>query len=95
MNRYNIIQNCLEVRNKHLFPDLIRTSFEKTGLFPLNRNVFREEDFAPSKATSTTAWTPDSFPDEIPSSDPAIPTDDEDEADEDAVVPSKRKKINP
>lgn len=78
MNRYNVIQNYVEVREKHLLPELIQKSFRKTGLYPVNRNVFTDHDFAPSKVTSTQVSLPDSFPEDIPSSDPAVPTDCED-----------------
>ena len=30
----------------------IKKAFEKTGLYPINRNVFANEDFAPSQSSS-------------------------------------------
>lgn len=66
MNHYNVIQNYLKVQNKHMSAELMKTAFKKTGLYPVNRDTFTEEDFAPSKASSTTAWMPDSFLDDIP-----------------------------
>ena len=50
---------------------LIKKAFEKTGLHPINRHIFTEEDFAPSKASSTVAHVPSTFPADFPSSDPA------------------------
>lgn len=91
MNRYNVIQNYLKVRSKYMSAALMKSAFKKTGLYPVNRTVFTEEDFAPSKASSTTAWTPDSFPDDVPTSDIEIPSDAESEdewIDEDDVIPA-------
>ena len=81
INRYNVVQNYLQVREKYMTQTLIKSGFKKTGIYPLNRNVFTKEDFAPSKASSTIAWTPSSYPEEVPSSDPAIPSDAESERD--------------
>ena len=50
--------------------DLIIKSFKVTGLYPVDRTVFTQEDFAPSKASSSTAHVPNDFPEEFPSSDP-------------------------
>jgi hypothetical protein len=51
-------------------PHLISKAFEKTGLYPVNRFVFTPEDFAPSRASSTIAHVPATFPDAVPPSDP-------------------------
>ncbi|KAF8975336.1 hypothetical protein BDQ17DRAFT_1441565 [Cyathus striatus] len=79
-----------------MLPDLIKESFRKTGLYPFNRNVFTKEDFAPSKVTSTVAHTPDDYPDNIPSSDTAVMTSDEDTDDGDTpstIVCGKKRTI--
>ncbi|KIL58603.1 hypothetical protein M378DRAFT_86304 [Amanita muscaria Koide BX008] len=83
ISRYNVVPEYLEVRKKAVTKDLIRTAFVKTGIYPVNRNVFSEEDFAPSMASSSCAHVPASFPDDVPSSDAAIPTDAESEGDSD------------
>ncbi|KIL54744.1 hypothetical protein M378DRAFT_91977 [Amanita muscaria Koide BX008] len=83
ITRYNVIPEYLKVREKAVTKDLIRTAFSKTGIYPVNRNVFSEEDFAPSMASSSSAHVPASFPNDIPSSDTAIPTDAESEEDSD------------
>jgi len=59
--------------------ELIKVAFEKTGIYPINRQVFEPEDFAPSKVSSSIAHVPDTFPDDVPSSDPIVPSDVEDE----------------
>ncbi|KAF9450871.1 hypothetical protein P691DRAFT_788267 [Macrolepiota fuliginosa MF-IS2] len=57
----------------------LHEGFQKTGLYPVNHDVFTDTDFAPSQASSTQVHVPDSFPLNIPSSDPAIPSDAESE----------------
>ena len=83
ITRYNVIPEYLKVREKAVTEELIRMAFSKTGIYPVNRNVFSEEDFAPSMASSSSAHVPASFPDDVPSSDTAIPTDAESEEDSD------------
>ena len=61
---------------KVITKELIARAFEKTGLYPVNHNVFMLEDFALSKASSTTAHVPDSFP-HMPSFNPIDPSDDD------------------
>lgn len=74
MDRYNVIHEYLQVRHV-VTPDLIKTAFRKTGIHPLNPNIFTADDFAPSKSFSTVAHVPTSFPHEIPSSPPAQSSD--------------------
>ena len=66
---------------------IIARAFKKTGLYPVNHNVFTLEDFALSKASSTTAHVPDSFP-HMPSSDPIDPSNDDpiDPSDDDFII---------
>jgi hypothetical protein len=78
VNRYTVIQEYMRVRKKKVTPEMIKSSFVATGIHPINRNVFDDHDFAPSQTTSGRALVGSSYPDEIPSSDPAIPTDVED-----------------
>ena len=59
--------------------ELIKKAFKKTGIYPINRSVFQPEDFAPSKALLPVAHVPNSFPANVPSSDPVEPSDAEDE----------------
>ena len=54
--------------------ELIKTAFRLTGLSPFNPDIFTNEDFAPSKASSVVAHFPQSYPEEVQSSSP-FPTD--------------------
>ncbi len=51
-------------------PHLIAKAFEKTGLYPINHSIFTPEDFAPSKASLTIAYVPETFLDAFLSLDP-------------------------
>ena len=75
INQYNVIPEYLQVRQKCVTKELIKKVFEKTGIYPVNSNIFTKEDFVPSKASLSKAHVPDSFPDDVPSSDLAIPSD--------------------
>ena len=75
MTCYNVIHEFMEVQKDFMTVPLIQKSFHVTGIYPFNPNIFTEEDFAPSQVFSVKAHTPASFPETIPSSNPAIPTD--------------------
>ena len=77
INRFTVIPAYIQATRSVMTPDLIAKAFEKTGLYPVNRSVFTPEDFAPSKASSTIAHVPKTFPDAFPSSDPAEHSDSE------------------
>jgi len=76
IDRYNVIPLYVKGTREVMTTDLIQKAFEKTGLYPVNRNVFTDEDFAPSQASSTVAHVPPSFPFDVPSSDPIEPDSD-------------------
>ncbi|KAH9007832.1 hypothetical protein EDB85DRAFT_1901722 [Lactarius pseudohatsudake] len=75
INRFTVIPAYLQGTRDALTKELIARAFEKTGLYPVNRAVFTQDDFAPSKASSVVAHVPDSFPSEFPSSDPVEASD--------------------
>src|SRR5260370_3818797 len=77
MTCYNVIHEFMEVQKDFMTVPLtlIQKSFCVTGIYPFNPNIFTEEDFAPSQVFSVKAHTLASFPETIPSSDPAIPND--------------------
>jgi hypothetical protein len=69
INRFTVIPTYIQATRSAIIPHLIAKVFEKTGLYPVNCSVFTPEDFAPSKASSTIAYVPETFPDTFPSSD--------------------------
>lgn len=73
INRFTVIPQYVHGTRSAMTKELITKAFKMTGLYPVNRNVFKPEDFAPSKASSTVAHVPSSFPDEVPGSDPIEP----------------------
>lgn len=75
MSRYSVIPEYMRMQKEFLTPRLLQSSFRATGIYPLNANIFTKEDFAPSQTFSISAHVPESYPPEIPSSDPAIPSD--------------------
>ncbi|RXW20379.1 hypothetical protein EST38_g5483 [Candolleomyces aberdarensis] len=76
ITKSNVIHEYLAMREDAVSPELIRKAFEKTGIYPLNPNVFGEDDFAPSMASSCQAHVPASYPPQMLSSDAvAIPSD--------------------
>ncbi|KAJ8509345.1 hypothetical protein ONZ45_g8476 [Pleurotus djamor] len=78
INRYTVIPAYMECRAQVL-EEWIRSAWAKTGLWPINPDIFTDEDFAPSQASSILAHVPPSFPDDVPTSPPAIPSDAEDD----------------
>ena len=73
INRYNVIPLYVCSTQAAMTKDLIRAAFRETGIYPLDCSVFKPEDFAPSKASSSITHVPDTFPDDVPSSDPVEP----------------------
>ncbi|KAH9012342.1 hypothetical protein EDB85DRAFT_2159113 [Lactarius pseudohatsudake] len=73
----------MDIRRQTFKKSTIINAFKKSGCWPINLNVFTDEDFAPSIATSTSSLhVPNSFP-RIPvqpehdDHDPSVPNSDE------------------
>lgn len=79
INRYNVVHEYLKIWHV-ITPDLMKKAFAKTRIYPFNPEIFTDEDFAPSMASSTVAHVPPSYPTEVPSSPPA---DDDPDSNED------------
>ena len=75
ITQYNVVHEYMALRDKFMKTDWIQSAFKKTGISPFNPDIFTEEDFAPSQSFSTKAHVPSAYPEAVPSSDPAIPTD--------------------
>jgi len=66
MLREDFVKEYMDVRGKTFKSVTIITAFWKSGCWPINRDVFMDEDYAPSIPTSTSAhYVPSSFPIEI------------------------------
>ncbi|KIJ49824.1 hypothetical protein M422DRAFT_131433, partial [Sphaerobolus stellatus SS14] len=62
VTKYNVIRSYMNVRARSVNKSSILAAFRHCGLWPFNKNIFREEDFAPSKRFSTQASVPTGFP---------------------------------
>src|SRR6266404_2442588 len=76
LNRHTVIPAYVEGTWSVMTKDLIKKALKKVGLYPIDCTVFTEQDFAPSKVTSVIVHVPDSFPNNVPLSDLAEATDD-------------------
>jgi hypothetical protein len=63
MPREDFIKEYMAVRSKSFKPTTIISAFRTSGCWPVNRDVFTDEDYAPSIPTSTVSrHVPSSFP---------------------------------
>lgn len=76
MNQLTVIPAYTQSTCNAMTKELIAKAFEKTGLHPVNHQIFTREDFAPSKASSNVTHVPISFLADFPSSDLAEASDD-------------------
>ena len=67
IDRYNVIQEYCKIR-KFMTPTLMQNAFRATGIYPVNRHVFKDHQFGPSTAFENTTAPPSSFPAEMLSS---------------------------
>ncbi|KIJ34985.1 hypothetical protein M422DRAFT_262946 [Sphaerobolus stellatus SS14] len=62
VTRYNLVEHYMQIRNKYITPQVIQAAFRHSGLWPINRNVFTDEDFVPSQNFAINADMPPTFP---------------------------------
>ena len=62
ISRENVVEEYLAARTDLITEGLILSAWKKSGIRPLDPNVFSEEDFAPSYASLTNPPLPISFP---------------------------------
>jgi hypothetical protein len=82
------VREYLRIRRDAMTENIVRSSFRKSGISPLNGDVFGDDDYAPSNTSSTHSHFPASFPgtQSIPVPDATKSTADLDsEPDEDAT----------
>jgi hypothetical protein len=62
MPREDFIREYMAIRRAKFKPTTIISAFRKSGIRPLNPDIFTDEDYAPSIPTSTAAHVPSSYP---------------------------------
>ncbi|THU99808.1 DDE-domain-containing protein, partial [Dendrothele bispora CBS 962.96] len=62
ITKNNFIETYLDVRKQSMTTESIVATFKKTGLNPINPDVFDDRDYGPSWHTSTQLHTPDDYP---------------------------------
>ena len=63
MPREDFVKEYMDVRAASFKPTTIKQAFKKSGMYPINPEVFTDTDFAPSISTSTSAcFVPASYP---------------------------------
>ena len=67
MPREDVVKHYMDVRQQTFKKSTIISAFRKSGCWPINPNIFTDEDYAPSIRASTSAI-------HVPSSFPGIPT---------------------
>jgi phage gp16-like protein len=62
----DVVKEYFAARRKAFKPTTIQQAWRKSGLRPLNPDLFTPSDFAPSHSSSTVSHTPLSFPQRMP-----------------------------
>src|SRR5712671_5443642 len=68
MDRYNIIQEYMEICPRSMTPKLLHSAFSTIGIFLFNNTLFTNNNFASVKSFSHMMHIPESFPTEVPTS---------------------------
>lgn len=58
----DIVKEYMTIRETVFTPDLISKAFERTGINPLNKDIFTAADYAPSLSTSVLGEMPSTYP---------------------------------
>ncbi|KAH9018843.1 DDE superfamily endonuclease-domain-containing protein [Lactarius pseudohatsudake] len=74
ITRRTVVREYMAARTKSVNEELIISAWRRSGIRPLNPEVFTEEDFAPSYSSSTKPPFPVSFPDPTNIADTSDPS---------------------
>ncbi|KAJ3879596.1 hypothetical protein F5051DRAFT_349952, partial [Lentinula edodes] len=66
MDLRDVVKQYMAVRDLSFKESTIKTAWRKSGINPLNPEIFSEADFAPSIASSTKMQLPASYPTRLP-----------------------------
>lgn len=72
MRKEDFIKEYMQVRDESFRPSVIKSAFAKSGVWPVNRHVFTDEDYAPSVPYSSEARDVPDLP-EFPPTIPILP----------------------
>lgn len=64
--RATVVAEYMDIRKDAMSAKVVVSSWKRSAHFPINRELFTDEDYAPSKNTSFVAPYPAGYPDEMP-----------------------------
>ncbi|KAG2039968.1 hypothetical protein BDR03DRAFT_1008643 [Suillus americanus] len=60
--KHKFVNEYMAVQEQAITPEIIKAAFRKTGIWPINPDIFATDEFLPSHTTLTQAHMPPSFP---------------------------------
>jgi len=70
IRKVDFVKEYMAVWDEAFLPETITKAWKKSGIYPLNPNIFTDADFSPSASTSRHACVPGSYPAGHDSDDP-------------------------
>ncbi|KIJ50042.1 hypothetical protein M422DRAFT_125614, partial [Sphaerobolus stellatus SS14] len=62
VTRHNVVEHYMEIRNKHLTANCIQAAFKHSGMWPIDRSVFDDTDYATACTFQAVPTVPFSYP---------------------------------